>query len=247
MGHFGSDVGTQKVTLTYVDHERNNNKFYEVSIVDEKGIVGDAPAVEPWKVVYRWGRRGTSGQSRVERYRTQSGAFGNANAKIDAKLAKGYVKRHHLKAEEEPQVARKMDAEEFAKSGRTFDVPFPKMSLVNFPFTNGFTFDAQPDGSTIMKFLFTAAGETYGATLTIDRFVLRDLDAEKRIEVFRHSADKLVAQAMGEWRKTIRVQFEVAPGDTNRGLPVKAKTQSVANALSAGDVMSALKKRLGGA
>lgn len=71
-------------TLTYVDPETNANKFYRIAIISND-VLGDH------RVVYQWGRAGSTGQSSFKMYSTQVVAQNHANHRYNLKVRKGYA------------------------------------------------------------------------------------------------------------------------------------------------------------
>lgn len=69
--------------LRFVDPETNSNKFYRISVLNN-------PETGDHRVVYQWGRVGSTGQSSFKMYTSDDVAMRNAEHRYFQKARKGY-------------------------------------------------------------------------------------------------------------------------------------------------------------
>lgn len=77
---------TLDTTIFFQDYSINSDKFYRTQVFQMNGA---------WIVGFMWGRRGTRGQVKVERFFAQSDAEEAARKKLYSKQAKGYNNAAH--------------------------------------------------------------------------------------------------------------------------------------------------------
>lgn len=186
-----SDTIVEEVTLNWTDltgkktgaSKLGSNKFYKAQIIDLGGT---------YKVVFNYGRVGAAGQTQTVMASTLDAARKQLNAKVNAKVAKGYTKIEMRDASEER-------AKVEAKSGALTPEEPKKAKAAR-------TREFHPEVEQLLKLLYNSTGQAVAAGLSSSAGASKDAPlgnlSDKQLDKGADILEKVEALLKGSKKPT---------------------------------------------